>query len=217
MTEPLCFGSWVAYFVCGRRSGRLLKKGFFMTNIAEFYAAGLGFSIVGCDAHFEADGELSHCRTISNLNYKVGGAERTTWDNLEGKWLITDPDPKREALTDTSTLNDDGDRWAHVRDAHHADALSEAHTLSFHDVLWDKDGLHAPVHGEMQYYARERLLRFERLKRFISKQGVKRYAGLRRTIWSHYRKSIAICAKNGEWYLLLLTKVQVTVLMDLLR
>lgn len=190
-----------------------------MTNVAEFYAAGIGFSIVSCDAHFGDDGELSHCRTIVNELYRRGGGEQVTWDNCELKWVILDPAPESEPLANPTDLADDNDRdrWMHIRDAFHAEALAQAQTMNTHDVLWDDDGDVTPQRGTMDYYALARTRRFERLRRYLEAAPAERISDAKRRIWKRYRDSIRLSVAKGyereQWYMLALTKVQVNDLM----
>jgi hypothetical protein len=94
-----------------------------LTNVADFYAANLGFSIQDCDAQFEEDGELSGYRTVENTRYRPGGGERTTWDNCLLREVIVDQDPEREVfigegIEDNALLDDgpayEGDEYLEV-------------------------------------------------------------------------------------------------------
>ena len=171
-----------------------------MTNITEFYAAGIGFSIVSADADFTDDGELSGYHVIINEDYSA-----------------FDGNGESEGLTDTNELRDDTQRWEHLRDTHLSERLTELHTLAQSDKLWDEHGRTLPVYGELSYHALDRERRYRRLLRYATKLARHRHTAVRQRIWAHYRTSVQLAARRGEWYLISLTRVQVDAVLARLR
>lgn len=182
-----------------------------LINISDLLTSGIGFSIVNEDADFAEDGELTSCRTIVDENYIRGGGERTTWDNAALKWVVVDPAPESEPLTDTTELNDDSDRWGHIKDSHIAEMLAEAHTLSM--------PFSGRLHGEYGYHQLKRTRRTAKLLGYIRKLRLYRnkqrnntiLARIKRGVWQRYAASIKLIVERNqqEWWLLYLTRKQV--------
>jgi hypothetical protein len=194
-----------------------------MTSVNDLINEGIGFIILNEDADFSDDGELSHCRTL-----------------VDDTYLAKDGNPQSEGLVDCSELGDDhptcvtpgwydeeheqwhapeymAGRWAHLRDAHHTETTAIEHTQSIDDALWDAEGKRLPAYGELSYYAVARTARYQRLRCFIEKLPTARCYKVRRDIWAQYKASVQHCVTRGEWYMLLLTKAQVTELMTQLN
>lgn len=174
-----------------------------LVNANELISAGVAFQMQNEDAGFGPDGEL--------LGYTEVPVERE-WES--------DPDAagdhrnryflSSEGLTDTTELSKP--YWDEVADAHLAE-MTKAEWLAEPKA---KDA--ERPHGEMEFWARVRAERFERLKRDAKRaakaKNWKRLAALKAGVVTRYEASLELVTSRAkdEWHLLYLTAAQVSYL-----
>jgi hypothetical protein len=177
-------------------------------NVREFYAAGLGFSIVDADADFDEKGELSGYSEVCDHLYAPRENSRESEGLIDTLELTDDG----VSCVERAGYSDDGSweeasfmngRWAHVRDAHLDEALAEAR-LVLATVGESRE------YGEMEMMGRWRKERYTRLLKWVERSTNKaKLRSARREIWRRYIQTVKSCAKSGRWWALYLTKEQI--------
>lgn len=211
-------------------------------NVNELIAAGIGFNIQKDDRQFDECGEIKGLLEITDETYEArdssgdarvlvnpeelcdsynicveNGRIKEHQVELEIDGEILDAWVEYEWIAPSYMSG----RWAHIKDAHFAEQLETYLTTQKDDRLWQDNGAKDPVWGEIRYYVDERNARYRRLKRYCRKLRQSKNHDKRRrvksAIWRRYKQSCSIAARRKEWYLLMLTKAQVSELMDILQ